>query len=393
MVRENAHFENLKSAYIFPIIDQKLAKLQKEHPNQKIFNLGIGDVGLPLAPSIGKAIKDAVDEMIAQKRGYGPAEGYDFLRQAIWESAYKKFGIDCDDVFVSSGTGGDIAALLGLFEQGAIIGMSDPTYPAYRDATILSGRKILFIPAREEDGFLMKPPKERADIVYICTPSNPTGVALGYEELAEWVAWAKKTRAILIIDNVYHAFASDRIPPSIYAVKGADEVAIEMRSFSKTAGFTGLRCSYLVVPKTLHVPSIHAYWSKWINIATNGIAYPIQKGALATFSEEGKKELNSQISCYKRSAAILLETLRTLDQTIYGGIDSPYLFWKAPGGLNSWEFFDALLRDSKILAIPGSGFGPSGEGFVRLSSFISETASQEASHALYNFFTAAQSLS
>ncbi len=390
MAQANPHFEDLKSPYIFPIIDQKVAELQKDHPNQRLLNLGVGDVGLPLAPVIAAAIKEAVDEMTQEKRGYGPCEGYPFLRKAIHEAEYKMWGIEEEEIFISSGTNPDAFAIQELLSPDATVAVADPTYPVYRDATILRGRKLLYIPALESAGFRVRPPKERADLVYICTPANPTGVALTRDDLTEWVEWAQKNQALLVIDNVYNAFASSEdIPPSIYAIEGAREGAIELRSFSKTAGFTGLRCSYNVVPKTLHIPNLHSYWTKWVNISTNGINYPIQKGALASLTPEGKEATTRQVATYMESAKILREALQSQGQTVYGGFDAPYLFWKAPDSMSSWEFFDHLLEHHRLLTIPGSGFGRQGEGFVRLSAFISTQLAHETKNALHHHLTTA----
>lgn len=388
MVQACSYFEDLKSAYIFPVIEKKVAQLEKEHPNQKVLNLGIGDVGLPLAPLIAGAIQEAVKEMAERPIGYGPGEGLSFLRKTIHEHEYARFGIEEDEIFISSGAGPDCATILGLFDPNAVVAMADPTYPAYRDATIMSGRKIHYIPVTETDHFCMRPQKEAVDLVYICTPSNPTGVALTQTHLEEWVAWAKHHKAILLIDNVYNCFVtSDDVPDSIYAVEGADEVAIEMRSFSKSAGFTGLRCGYSVVPKRLHLPMLHDNWNRMVNILTNGVAYPIQKGAQACYTDEGKQQLKEQIAVYQASAKRLRSALENAGQIVYGGVNSPYLFLKGANGETSWELFDELLERARLVTVPGSGFGPCGEGFVRLSSFISETVANEAADALHHFFT------
>ncbi|MDN3506929.1 MAG: LL-diaminopimelate aminotransferase [Simkaniaceae bacterium] len=381
----NPHFQRLKSAYIFPIIEKKLAELQKEHPNQKILNLGIGDVCLPLAPKVAEAICEATREMTESPRGYGPCGGYDFLKDAICEHEYASFGITPSEIFISDGANSDSSCLQELFADDCKVIVTDPTYPVYRDANLIAGKKLITIPLTEEEGFIPRPPKERADLVYLCSPCNPTGVAMNRSDLEEWIAWAQENQAILLIDNVYNGFAtSEDVPKSIYALEGANEVAIEIRSFSKWAGFTGLRCGYSVVPKTLHLPELHSLWQKRIDIKTNGVSYPIQKGALACYYPEVKKELDEQLAQYKKSASILRSCLKDLGQTFFGGIDAPYIFWKAP--TDSWTFFDELLTRSKIISIPGSGFGPCGEGFVRLSCFITPTTAQEAADALYHHF-------
>ncbi len=440
----NPHFQKLKTAYIFPIIENKLAELQKDHPNQKIYNLGVGDVSLPLAPKVAEAICAATQEMTREARGYGPCGGYDFLKEAICKNEYVQFGISPDEIFISDGANADISCLQDLFGENASVAIPEPSYPVYRDATLLSGKKLVFLPLTEEEGFIPRPPKrlsansfhqdwkqsfslgslsstytslsklapvsrksskekifvpsgksnsqtvskERVDLVYLCTPCNPTGVAMNKNDLEEWIVWAKENRCILLIDNVYNAFASsDEIPPSIYALDGADEVAIEIRSFSKWAGFTGLRCGYSVIPKTLHVSELNSLWQKQIDIKTNGISYPIQKGAEACYRPDVCEELQEQIATYQMSAKVLRETLITHHQTFFGGENAPYIWWKTPDGMDSWEFFDQLLTTSRIVTIPGSGFGPSGEGYVRLSCFLSNPLAQEAAHALQHHFT------
>lgn len=385
----NPHFEKLKTAYIFPIIEKKLNLLQKEHPNQKIYNLGVGDVSLPLLPEVAKAMTNAILEMTQEPRGYGPCGGYDFLKEAIWKNEYQNYSIDCEEIFISDGANTDVSSLQELFDNSITVLITDPTYPVYRDANLLAGKNVQFLPLHEEEGFIPHPPKQRADLVYLCTPSNPTGTAMDRDALTEWILWAKKHKAILIIDNVYHCFiSSEEIPPSIYELPGSQEVAIEVRSFSKKAGFTGLRCGYCVVPKNLHIPQLHDYWKKRVDIKTNGISYPIQKGAEASYEPTVQKKLQEQIALYQTSSDILQEALNAHSQIFFGGKHSPYLWWKTPQGKNAWEFFDQLLNHCRILAIPGSSFGSCGEGFVRLSCFLSPSQAKEAAHALYHHFAA-----
>ena len=386
----SSHFDKLQTAYIFPIIERKLAEVQKAHPNQKVLNLGIGDIALPLSPVVAKAICSATMEMTEQPRGYGPCGGYAFLKEAIWKNEYATFGIETDEIFISDGANPDASSIQEIISDGATVLVTDPSYPVYRDANLIAGKKVLTLPLKEEEGFVPRPPKERADLVYLCTPSNPTGVAMNRQDLSEWISWAKKHRSLLITDNVYQAFAtSEEVPASIYELDGSHEVAIEIRSFSKWAGFTGLRCGYMVVPKGLHISGLHAQWTKRVDIKTNGIAYPIQRGAEAAYSPEAKLELATQLESYQASAHILRSTLDQMDQVFYGGVDAPYIFWKTPEGVDSWAFFDALLEQSRIIAIPGRGFGPCGEGFVRLSCFLSPTTAQEAAHAILHHFSPA----
>lgn len=383
----SSHFARLESAYIFPVIEKKLAALQKEHPNQKILNLGVGDISLPLSQSIAKAVCEATIEMTKTPRGYGPSDGYPFLKETICTHEYASFGISPEEIFISDGAGSDITSIQEIFSEQATVLVTDPTYPAYRDANVIAGKRVLSVPLKEEEGFIPRPPRDRADLVYLCTPCNPTGVAMNREALSEWISWAKKNKSLLIIDNVYQAFAtSEDLPSSIYELEGAKEVAIEIRSFSKWAGFTGLRCGYMVVPKTLHIPRVHELWAKRVDIKCNGVPYPIQKGAQAAFGKEAKEELASHLAKYQASAKILRNALSELEQTYFGGIDAPYIFWKTPKGATSWEFFDTLLERARLLCIPGPGFGSVGEGFVRLSCFLTPELATESAHALHHHF-------
>ena len=384
----NPHYKEFKKPYIFPIIEKKLREVQKEHPNQKIFNLGVGDICLPLAPLVGRAIQHAIDDMTTEVHGYGPAEGYSFLREAICVNEYASYGISPTEIFISDGASSDAAFIQELFDISCTVGVIDPTYPVYQDSAILSGKKVIVIPSYATDHFLPPPPSKKIDLVYLCTPNNPTGTAFNTFQLQEWVLWAKRNHTVLIIDNVYNAFiTSDEIPPSIYAIEGAREVAIEIRSFSKWAGFTGLRCASMVIPHSLHYGELNSFWKQRINIKFNGVAYPIQKGAQACYQPEVRKQLSQQIKVYQSSAKILSTTLREHDQIFFGGENAPYIWWKIPPRMTSWEFFDSLLKTSRILAIPGSGFGKCGEGYIRLSCFLNPQFAQEAAHALHNYFS------
>jgi len=372
MAKLNRFFAELKREYIFPIIEFKLEALKKSHPHASIVNLGVGDIALPLAPSIGAEIRRAVSEMETSQgiRGYGPTEGYTFLREAIAQHQYASTGIEAGEIFISDGANPDTANFLELFDQECRIGLTDPTYPVYLDANILAGRgsRIELLPCLEENGFAPLFPKTRCDYIYLCTPNNPTGVALNRQQLEAWVEYAHANETVLLIDNAYEAFVtSPDIPKTVYEIAGAKEVAIEFRSFSKTAGFTGLRCAYTIVPKA--TGALHSLWAKRQAIKTNGVSYPIQRGAAAVFSPQGKKETQGQIANYLAQANLLKRGLSRLGHTCFGGIDSPYVWWKTPRGMKSWEFFDQLLRDLHLISIPGSGFGAHGEGFVRLSAF------------------------
>ncbi len=379
MAKLNPHFQLLKREYIFPIIDQKLAELKKEFPNVEILNFGVGDVALPLAPSIARAIVQSVEEMATEKgmRGYGPHNGYAFLREAILKNEFAHLGFSPEEIFISDGTNSDTVNILDLFSLSSTVGILDPTYPAYLDAAVLSGRKkILLFPCLQENDFSPLPPKEHCDLIYLCSPNNPTGIAMTRGALQAWIDYALKERSLLLIDNAYEAFiTSPDVPRSIFELPGAKECAIEFRSFSKTAGFTGLRCAYTILPKTVKAQlgrksfSLHAYWDRRQAAKFNGIAYPIQRGAEAVYSPQGKKETRAQVATYLASAVQLKEGLENLGFTCYGGIDAPYLWWKTPEWHASWDFFDLLLKKCHLISIPGRGFGKHGEGYVRLSAF------------------------
>ncbi len=374
MVQINPHFKKLKREYVFPIIERKLAELKTAFPTVQIVNLGVGDIALPLVPSIAKAVCDAAVEMTTNVRGYGPSEGHLFLRQAIASTCYPKDLIDPSEIFISEGTGCDATQIQELLGSRAKIGIPDPTYPSYLDSAIIGGRssKIVFLPCTEATGFLPQPPQEHLDVVYLCTPSNPTGVALNRKQLKVWVDYAKQEKALLIVDNAYEAFVtSPDVPRSIYEIEGAKDVAIELRSFSKSAGFTGLRCAYAVVPKNIVNGTLNKLWMKRQNIKFNGVSYVIQRGAEASLSPQGLKETRAQVEHYLSQGKILLDGLQKLGFTVYGGTDAPYIWWKVPSGQSSWDYFDTLLKKCHLISIPGRGFGLNGEGYMRLSTFTS----------------------
>jgi LL-diaminopimelate aminotransferase len=379
MVKLNPQFKELKREYIYPIIDQKLAELKKELPRAKILNFGVGDIALPLVPSIAKAIIRGVEEMMTEEgmRGYGPHNGYPFLREAIVKNEFAELGIATDEIFVSDGTNSDTVNILDLFHLSSVVGVANPTYPAYLDSTILSGRKkILLFPCTEENQFSPQPPKEHCDLIYLCSPNNPTGVAMNRDDLQKWVDYARREKSLLLMDSAYEAFVrSPDVPRTIFELPGAKECAIEFRSFSKSAGFTGLRCAYVVLPKSVKAQlrskeiSLHPYWDRRQATKFNGVAYPIQRGAEAAYTQEGRRETGAQVALYLEQASRLRQGLKKCGFTCYGGIDSPFIWWKTPDGQSSWEFFDTLLKRFQLLCIPGSGFGAFGEGYVRLSAF------------------------
>lgn len=379
MANLNPNFKRFKREYIFPIIEQKLLDLKKEFPDAQILNFGIGDIALPLAPSIAKAIAQGVLEMTTEKgmKGYGPSNGYAFLREAIFSHEFAHLGITSDEIFISDGANSDSVNILDLFGMSNVIGIADPTYPAYLDASILKGqKKIIPLPCLAENNFAPQPPLQHCDVVYLCSPNNPTGMAMNRDQLKGWVDYALKENALLLIDNAYEAFiTSPDVPKSIFEIPGAKECAIEFRSFSKSAGFTGLRCAYTILPKTLKAQlgkksiPLHPFWERRQSTKFNGVAYPIQKGAEAVYSEEGQQETRMQVALYLSQAKRLKEGLKKLGLTCYGGDDSPYLWVKTPQGTSSWQFFDTLLKRCHLICIPGRGFGVHGEGFVRFSAF------------------------
>ena len=389
MAKINPHYQELKREYIFPVIEQKLADLKKRFPKATILNLGIGDIAQPLVPSIVKAICLATKEMGEESslRGYGPSEGYDFLRKAIAKNEFAHLGIDASEIFISDGANSDTANIQELFDVDNTIAITDPTYPVYLDTNVMAGRgsKILFLPCTEKTGFLPVPPKKHCDLVYLCSPSNPTGVAFTRKELAAWIDYAKKEGAIILYDNAYVAFiTSPNVPQSIFEIEGAKEVAVEFRSFSKSAGFTGLRCAYTILPKTVQANlgrkevSLHSLWKRRQNTKSNGVAYPIQRGAEAVFTKQGQKETKAQVQSYLEQGTLLRKGLTSLGYKCYGGVDSPYIWWKTPQKFSSWEFFDLLLEKCHLISVPGRGFGPSGEGYVRLSCFTHSLIAKEA---------------
>src|SRR5581483_2457575 len=310
-------------------------------------------------------------------KGYGPSSGYAFLRSVIVSHEFSELGISTDEIFISDGANSDTVNILEIFGKSNIIGITDPTYPAYLDVSILQGhKKILLFPCLEENNFAPLPPQEHCDIIYLCSPNNPTGVAMNRDHLQAWVDYALREKALLLIDNAYEAFiTSSDVPRSIFEIPGARECAIEFRSFSKSAGFTGLRCAYTILPKTVKAKlgrkmlPLHSFWDRRQATKFNGVAYPIQKGAEAVYSKEGQQETRAQINLYLAQAKRLKDGLSQLGYLCYGGVDSPYIWVKTPENMTSWGFFDLLLNRSHLICIPGRGFGAHGEGFVRFSAF------------------------
>ena len=380
----NTNYCNLSESYLFSTIAHKVSEYQAAHPDQKILRLGIGDVTLPLAPAVIAAMHEAVDEMSEKEtfRGYGPEQGYDFLRGSI-QGYYARRGISLDlsEIFVSDGAKSDCGNILDIFAQDNVVLVPNPVYPVYVDTNVMAGRKILYMNATAENGFLPMPDESvHADIIYLCSPNNPTGAAYTAAQLQAWVDYAHKNNAVILYDAAYESFAAEGAARSIYEAEGAKNCAIELCSFSKTAGFTGTRCGYTVVPQALvrgGVP-LGKLWARRQSTKFNGVSYITQMGAAAVFTEEGEREIRENIDYYRNNAKIISECLDELGIWYTGGKNSPYIWLKCPDGMTSWEFFDYLLENAQVVGTPGSGFGKNGEGFFRLTAFGSEENTRRA---------------
>ncbi len=386
----NINFLQLSRSYLFSKIGEKVKTLKEKNSDISILNLGIGDIALPLAPTIVESLKEAADAMGEQVYGYGSADGDLCLREKILETEYSNCGFETNEIFISDGIVRDICDIQDLFSPTSTVGIIDPTYPAYVETTILAGKKIHLIPCLEENGFIPIPPKYSIDLVYLCSPNNPTGIAMTRAQIKVWIDWAKEHKSVILFDAAYAAFiTSSDVPKTIYEIEGAKEVAIEFRSFSKSAGFTGLRLGYTIIPKKLLIISqnnthaVNSLWRLRQDVKTNGISYPIQKAGYSTLFGEGKREVDNQVRHYAANAKKLRIFIESLGFTCYGGIDSPYIWWKINSS-NSWEFFDFLLNEFQIITIPGRGFGIEGEGFIRLSGFITEETLNQTINRLTN---------
>ena len=405
MIKTNENFLRLKDNYLFSNINQRVNQYLKENPVADIIRLGIGDVTRPITKAITNAIKKAAEELEDKEtfKGYGPEQGYDFLKEKIIENEYRDLNIKLDVVFISDGAKCDTGNIIEIFDKDIKVGITDPVYPVYLDSNIMCGRKdtdIIYINATEKNDFTPIPEEleEVPDLIYICSPNNPTGVAMKKEILEKWVKFAREKDSIILFDAAYEAFIEEEdIPHSIYEIEGAKEVAIEFKSYSKTAGFTGLRCAYTIVPKELVVKrqiqesidsfdnnlsnnsiSINKLWNRRSTTKFNGVSYVIQRAAEAVYAEEGKKGINENIKYYKENAKIILEGLKKAGITCYGGINSPYIWMKIPKGISSWEYFDILLKKYNIVGTPGVGFGKNGEGYFRLTAFGDRDKTKEA---------------
>jgi len=401
MAQINDNYLKLQAGYLFPEIGRRVRAYCEANPEADVIKMGIGDVTQPLVPAIVKAMHDGVDEMANADtfRGYGPEQGYDFLREAIAKNDFQDRGIDisADEIFVSDGSKCDSGNILDIFGSDNKIAVLDPVYPVYVDTNVMAGHTgaadengryggLVYMPVTAESNFEPKFPSEKVDLIYLCYPNNPTGVVATKEILTKWVAYAKENGAIILYDAAYEAFISDdSVPRSIFEIEGARDCAIEFRSFSKTAGFTGVRCALTVIPKTLMGKtsdgkdhSVHALWNRRHCTKFNGVSFPVQRAAAAVYSDKGKQQIKDQIAFYMNNAKLLREGLVEAGFTIYGGVHAPYVWLQTPEGVSSWDFFDKLLGESHIVGTPGSGFGAAGEGYFRLSAFNSLENTQEA---------------
>ena len=385
MAFANKNYLNLKESYLFSEIARKVKEEAEKNPDKKIIRMGIGDVTQPLVPAVIEAMHKAVDEMSNKDtfRGYGPEQGYEFLRQRIADY-YASFGValTANEIFISDGAKSDIANITDIFSDENTIIIPDPVYPVYVDTNIMCDRKIIYIPGTEENGFLAMPtPELKGDIIYLCSPNNPTGAIYNKEQLKIWVDFARANNAVILFDAAYECFISDSsLPRSIFEIEGAKECAIEFCSYSKTAGFTGTRCGYTVVPEALKVQDIqlNKLWNRRQSTKFNGTAYVIQRAAEAIYTPEGQVQIHEQIAYYMQNAKIMAETLKAKGIQFVGGENSPYIWLKCPNGMSSWEFFDFLLQKLGIVGTPGAGFGANGEGYFRLTAFGSRENTIEA---------------
>ena len=404
-MRLNENFLNVKESYLFSEIAKKVNDYSAQNPDKKIIRLGIGDVTLPLVPAVIEALHKAVDEMGAQEtfRGYGPEQGYDFLREKIVDY-YKKntIRLELDEVFVSDGAKSDVGNITDLFDKDNVVLIPDPVYPVYVDTNIMNGRKIEFLNANANNGFCPLPEgNTKADIIYLCSPNNPTGACYTKEQLKTWVDYALENDAVILYDAAYEIFVQDEnLPRSIYEIDGAKRCAIEFCSLSKTAGFTGTRCGYTIVPKDLKVKvnklkllkidsdvvEINKLWVRRQTTKFNGVPYIVQRGAEAVFTEEGQKQIMENINYYRANAKVIADTMDEIGIKYFGGVNSPYIWLKCPNGMNSVEFFDYLLQNINVVGTPGAGFGENGEGYFRLTAFGDKDNTVEAMNRLKKLF-------
>lgn len=386
MAKINENFLKLPGNYLFAEIGKRTAAFKTENPDANLIYMGIGDVTKPLAPAVISEMHAAVDEMAdpATFKGYGPDYGYEFLRRRIMEYDYLRRGadIDIDEIFISDGAKSDCGNIGDIFSADNIVAVCDPVYPVYVDTNAMAGRlgvfengrwtNLYYMPCTCENNFAPDLPEKKVDMIYLCYPNNPTGMAATKEELKKWVDYALENEAVILYDSAYEAFISEEgVPHTIYEIDGAKECAIEFRSFSKTAGFTGTRCAYTVVPKALvrDGVSLNSLWARRQSTKFNGVPYVIQRAAAAVYTEEGQKQIRQTIDFYLNNARVIREGLQNAGLQVYGGVNAPYIWCKTPGGIASWDFFDQLLKRTHVVTTPGAGFGPSGEGYIRLTAF------------------------
>ena len=401
MARINENYLKLKAGYLFPEIGRRVAKFAAENPKASIIRLGIGDVTEPLVPAVVEAFHQAVDEMACRDtfKGYGPEQGYEFLRAAIAQNDFQARGADvsADEIFVSDGSKCDSGNILDIFGDDNVIAVTDPVYPVYVDTNVMAGRTgsaddsgryggLVYIPMNAANNFTPALPDRKVDLIYLCFPNNPTGTVITNEALTRWVDYAKANEAIILFDAAYEAYITDpAVPHSIYEIPGAKEVAIEFRSFSKTAGFTGTRCAFTVVPKALKGKTssgqsveIQPLWNRRHCTKFNGVSYPVQQAAAAIYSPEGRRQIRDMIAFYLTNAKLIREGLQRVGIEVHGGVNAPYVWLKTPNNLSSWDFFDLLISKAHLVVTPGSGFGAAGEGYFRLSAFNSREKVHEA---------------
>lgn len=398
MPKINENYQNVKDSYLFSDIAKRVSKFTQQNPDKQIIKLGIGDVTLPLMSSVISSLHDAVDDMSKPDtfHGYGPEQGYDFLHSSIQNYyLHNDVNLDKDEIFVSDGAKSDLGNITDLFSVDNTVLIPDPVYPVYVDTNIMNGRKIIYMDANEDNGFLPLPDNDvHADLIYLCSPNNPTGAVYNSEQLKAWVDYAIRHQSIILFDAAYEAFIEDeQLPHSIFSIEGAKQCAIEFCSLSKTAGFTGTRCGYTVVPKALEfkassgaVLSLNKMWNRRQTTKFNGVSYIIQKAAAAVFSDEGIKQSREMVDYYKGNAKLIADTLSKIGIPFFGGIHSPYIWMKCPNGMKSWEFFDYLLEHANVVGTPGSGFGVNGEGWFRLTGFGDREKTKEAMERFSKLF-------
>ncbi|MCG6981861.1 MAG: LL-diaminopimelate aminotransferase [Deltaproteobacteria bacterium] len=407
MALVNEHYLKLRAGYLFPEIARRVQAFTKTNPEAQIIRLGIGDVTQPLPPAVIKSFHQAVDEMGQAEsfKGYGPEQGYEFLLDRIIANDFEVRGVtlESDEVFVSDGSKCDSGNIQEIFAVDNVVAVADPAYPVYVDTNVMAGRTgkadekgryhgLYYMPCTEANDFLPEVPSHKVDIIYLCFPNNPTGVVAHRHVLQTWVDYARQNQAVILFDAAYEAYITEEeIPHSIYEIQGAKECAIEFRSFSKTAGFTGTRCAYTVVPKALlastksgETASLNKLWNRRHTTKFNGVSYPVQVAAAAVYSDEGKTQVRALIDYYMQNARIIRQTLSAAGFTVFGGKNAPYIWMKTSGGMSSWDFFDLLLAEAHVVGTPGSGFGPSGEGYFRLSAFGSREKTEEAVERIRN---------